>query len=66
MVIIMNKEFISYQNSFIDYLSNNKRYSLNTVNSYKRDLDNYYGYIEAKKINYKKISKDFLSRPLFS
>ena len=54
----MNKEFISYQNSFIDYLSNNKRYSLNTVNSYKRDLDNYYCYIEAKKINYKKISKD--------
>lgn len=44
--------------SFIKYLSNEKRYPENTINSYTRDLNNYYGFIELKKINYLTINKD--------
>lgn len=43
---------------FIKYLNNEKRYPETTITSYKKDLDNYYGFIKAKNINYKKISKD--------
>lgn len=43
---------------FIKYLKNEKRYPQTTISSYERDLDNYYGYIKLKQINYEKISKD--------
>lgn len=43
---------------FVTYLKNEKRYPETTINSYERDLNNYYGYITAKKINYIKINKD--------
>ena len=43
---------------FLKYLSNEKRYPNTTIESYKRDLDNYYSYITLKKINYKEINKD--------
>lgn len=45
-------------NDFIKYLTNEKRYPETTINSYKRDLDNYYGYITLKKIDYKTITKE--------
>lgn len=54
----MEKELSNNIDSFIKYLNNEKRYPLNTVNSYKRDLDNYYGYIVLKKINFISINKD--------
>ena len=44
--------------SFVKYLSNEKRYPLTTLNSYKRDLDIYYGFIKLKKYNYLTINKD--------
>ena len=43
---------------FIKYLSNEKRYPETTITSYQKDLDNYYGFIKAKNINYKSINKD--------
>lgn len=43
---------------FIKYLKIELRYPDTTVTSYKRDLDNYYGFIKLKKINYKEITKD--------
>ena len=54
----MNKDFINKKNDFILYLSNNMRYSLNTVNSYDRDLDIYGEFIKNNNINYKDINKD--------
>ena len=43
---------------FIKYLKNEKRYPETTITSYQKDLDNYYGFIKAKNINYKTINKD--------
>ena len=43
---------------FIKYLHNEKRYPETTITSYQKDLDNYYGFIILKKINYKKITKE--------
>ena len=43
---------------FIKYLQNEKRYPETTITSYQKDLDNYYGFIILKKINYKKITKE--------
>ena len=45
-------------NNFIKYLTNEKRYPNTTITSYTKDLDNYYGFITAKKINYKIITKE--------
>lgn len=45
-------------NSFMKYLSNEKRYPDTTLVSYQRDLDLYYGFIKLKKINYLNINKD--------
>jgi len=44
--------------NFIFYLEQDKKYSLNTTNSYKKDLDNYHSFISLKKINFQTISKD--------
>ncbi len=43
---------------FIKYLTNEKRYPNTTITSYTKDLDNYYGFIMAKKINYQTITKE--------
>lgn len=43
---------------FIKYLKNEKRYPNTTILSYERDVDNYYGYIKLKNIDYKNISKE--------
>lgn len=43
---------------FIKYLKNEKRYPETTITSYQKDLDNYYGFIKAKNINYISITKD--------
>lgn len=43
---------------FIKYLKNEKRYPETTITSYQKDLDNYYGFIKAKNINYITINKD--------
>lgn len=43
---------------FIKYLNNEKRYPNTTITSYTKDLDNYYGFIMAKKINYQTITKE--------
>ena len=50
--------FESNINSFMKYLSNEKRYPDTTLVSYQRDLDLYYGFIKLKKINYLNINKD--------
>jgi integrase/recombinase XerC len=47
-----------YIKEFIKYLKNEKRYPENTISSYQKDLDNYYGFIKLKSINYKLITKD--------
>ena len=44
--------------NFIKYLKNEKRYPDTTITSYEKDLDNYYGFIKLKKINYITITKD--------
>ena len=54
----MDKELNTMMIDFIDYLANTRRYPLNTVNSYRKDLDNYYSFIIGKKYNYKTITKD--------
>lgn len=52
-------ENLSYDiNKFIKYLKNERRYPNTTINSYIRDLDNYYAYITLKKINYLTINKE--------
>lgn len=38
--------------NFIKYLTNEKRYPITTINTYKRNLDIFYAYITLKKINY--------------
>ena len=43
---------------FIRYLQNEKRYPETTITSYQKDLDNYYGFVILKKINYLTINKD--------
>lgn len=43
---------------FIKYLQNEKRYPETTITSYQKDLDNYYGFVILKKINYLTINKD--------
>lgn len=47
-----------YIKEFIKYLQNEKRYPETTITSYQKDLDNYYGFIVLKKINYLAITKD--------
>ena len=47
-----------YIDTFIKYLSNEKRYPETTVSSYAKDLENYNLFIENNKINYKTINKD--------
>jgi len=43
---------------FLKYIKNEKRYPENTVISYSNDLNTYYSFIKAKKINYLTINKE--------
>lgn len=43
---------------FIKYLKNEKRYPETTITSYQKDIDNYYGFIKLKKIDYININRD--------
>ncbi len=54
----MENDLLKNIKKFIKYLNDEKRYPSTTITSYTKDLDNYYGYIIAKKINYKKITKE--------
>lgn len=54
----MNNDLANNIQKFINYLDNEKRYPNTTINSYSKDLDNYYAFIMLKKINYKTITKD--------
>ena len=54
----MYNDFLNSINKFIKYLKNEKRYPETTITSYSKDLDNYYGFITAKKINYQNITKE--------
>lgn len=60
----MYKEFIREINDFIKYLQNEKRYPKTTIESYKRDLDNFYGFSYSKKIDYKNITKEQIRKYL--
>ena len=54
----MNNDLANNIQKFINYLDNEKRYPNTTINSYSKDLDNYYAFIMLKKINYKTITKE--------
>ena len=43
--------------SFLEFIKNDKKLSDNTLQSYKRDIMQYNGYLEQRKINYAKASK---------
>lgn len=60
----MYKEFIREINDFIKYLQNEKRYPKTTIESYKRDLDNFYSFSYSKKIDYKNINKEQIRKYL--
>ena len=44
--------------NFLDYLQNDKKFSINTLQSYKRDILQYQKYIEDNNLNYSKIKAD--------
>ena len=44
--------------SFLDYLQNDKKFSINTLQSYRRDILQYKKYIEENNMNYSKIKTD--------
>lgn len=54
----MENELSKNITKFLKYIEKEKRYPKTTLNSYERDLDNYYGFIISKKIKYKTISKE--------
>lgn len=54
----MNNNLAKEIEKFLKYLENEKRYPNTTITSYAKDLDNYYSFIIAKKINYKTINKE--------
>ncbi len=43
---------------FLDFLKNDKKLSDNTLQSYRRDIEQYEKYIEENKINYLKVTED--------
>jgi len=50
-------------NEFYDYLSVEKRYSINTIKSYKRDLSDFYNYLKSQHVEIvdELIIKDYLA-----
>ena len=51
---------------FLDFLQNDKKLSNNTLQSYKRDIEQYQNYIDKNKLNYLKVDSDQLSKYLKS
>ena len=47
--------------NFIDYLVNNKKMKLNTVNSYKRDIQSFFSYIGDEFVSADKLGEHFFS-----
>ena len=45
-------------NLFLEFIENDKKLSLNTLQSYKRDILQFEEYIDSKQINYTKITKE--------
>ena len=43
--------------NFLEFIKNDKKLSDNTLQSYKRDIMQYYKYVEEKKVNYTKATK---------
>ena len=43
---------------FFDFLKDDKKLSENTLQSYRRDIEQYEKYVEENKINYLKITED--------
>lgn len=44
--------------NFLEFIENDKKASENTLQSYKRDIIQYYEYVEENKINYLKVDED--------
>ena len=47
------KEYNSYLNNFVSYLTNNKRYSFYTITSYKKDIYEYLEFLKKNNIDIK-------------
>ena len=43
---------------FLEFLQNDKKLSDNTLQSYRRDINQYENYLNEKNINYLKVSED--------
>ena len=43
---------------FLDFLKNDKKLSDNTLQSYRRDIEQYEEYVANNKINYLKVTQD--------
>ena len=42
-------------NNYLDYLKYQKKYSINTVESYKNDIREFFRYLRSENLNYKDI-----------
>ncbi len=51
-------EFRNYIDDFLDYLLIDKKYSSNTIESYKRDLEKFYLFNQSKNIKIRSITKE--------
>ena len=49
---------------FLEFLKNDKKLSENTLQSYKRDIDQYQNYLEANRINYVKVENEEINNYL--
>jgi len=49
---------------FLDFLQNDKKLSNNTLQSYKRDIMQYYSYVESNRINYAKVDNSIIKKYL--
>ena len=48
-------------NNFLEFIQNDKKASDNTLQSYRRDIEQYYRYVEINKINYVKVDSEQVS-----
>lgn len=49
---------------FLEFLKNDKKLSDNTLQSYRRDVEQYYNYVNTNKINYLKINEEGIKKYL--
>ncbi len=52
--------------SFLEFLQNDKKLSDNTLQSYRRDIEQYENYMEKEKINYLKVTEENIKNYLIS